>query len=155
MVKIANLVKSSVRWFCCSRAKVSTTNLRDYLRNYQEFTDSNPCRVKLVSADGNPYMPLGVGLLTVPALNARGHVLIRCYHTPGIIISNHRSSPCLSLLFCTYVILLRYWESEFLICDDTIFFFWCANHAGDTQNSFTSVLWEVQSIECMGLDDER
>jgi hypothetical protein len=46
------------------------------------FTADAPCRTCLVSADGHRYVPIGYGILRVPAPNSLGCVPVYCFHTP-------------------------------------------------------------------------
>jgi hypothetical protein len=74
-------------------AQASTTHDATHLHHYQLFTTVKPCRIRLVSADGNRYTPLGYGILRIPAPTHQGYIPILCYHCPEIrsIIVSPRS----------------------------------------------------------------
>ena len=66
-------------------SQASTTNDRSVFWAYREFTDKNPCRVKLVCADGKQsIVPTGIGMVRIPAENELGYVPIQCFYTPEI-----------------------------------------------------------------------
>ena len=66
-------------------SQASTTHEKSILWGYREYTDSNPCRVKLLCADGKEHIvPKGYGTVRIPARNQAGYVPILCYYTPQI-----------------------------------------------------------------------
>ena len=66
-------------------SQASTTNDLAVLWGYKKFTEKNPCRVRLICADGRtPVVPTGYGTVRIPAENNTGYVPIRCYYTPEI-----------------------------------------------------------------------
>jgi hypothetical protein len=72
-------------------AQARTTHVKEHLFAYRTFTKELPCRTRLVSADGHRYVPLGYGVLRVPAPNSIGYVPIFCFIPP-------KSPPVSSLL---------------------------------------------------------
>ena len=66
-------------------AQATTTPHKHLLFGYRRFTAANPCNVRLHAADNRrAYIPLGIGVLRVPAPNQLGYHPILCYHTPEI-----------------------------------------------------------------------
>ena len=66
-------------------SQASTTNDILVLWGYKPFTDRNPCRVRLICADGKcPIIPIGSGTVRIPADNADGYVPIKCFCPPEI-----------------------------------------------------------------------
>jgi len=66
-------------------SQASTTNDKSVLWGFRWYTKKNPCRVRLMCADGkNPIVPEVYGMARIPANNAEGYVLIKCYYTPDI-----------------------------------------------------------------------
>jgi hypothetical protein len=65
-------------------AQATTTHERSHLFAYRTFSAASPCRTRLVSADGHRYVPLGYGILRVPAPTSLGYVPVFCLHTPEI-----------------------------------------------------------------------
>jgi hypothetical protein len=55
-------------------AQASTTHDATHLHHYRVFTLAKPCPIRLVSADGNRYVPLGYGILRVPAPTTLGYI---------------------------------------------------------------------------------
>jgi len=66
-------------------SQASTMNDKSALWGFKWFTKKNPCRVRLICADGeSPIVPEGCGTARTPANNAEGYVPIKCYYTPDI-----------------------------------------------------------------------
>jgi len=66
-------------------SQASTTNDKTVLWGFKWHTNKNPCRVRLICADRkSPVVPEGHGAVRIPADNAEGYVLIKCYHAPNI-----------------------------------------------------------------------
>jgi len=66
-------------------SQASTTNDKSVLWGFKWYTKKNPCRVRLICADGKtPIAPEGYGVARIPASNAEGYVPIKCYYTPDI-----------------------------------------------------------------------
>jgi len=66
-------------------SQASTTNDKAVLWGFKWCTNKNPCRIRLICADGkSPIVPEGYGTVRIPADNAEGYVPIKCYYTPDI-----------------------------------------------------------------------
>jgi hypothetical protein len=65
-------------------AQTTTTHKLEHLFAYRPFSDKTPCRTRLVSADGHRYVPLGYGILRIPAPNPQGYLPAFCFYTPEI-----------------------------------------------------------------------
>lgn len=65
-------------------AQATTTHKQEHLFGYRVFSADAPCRTRLVSADGHRYVPIGYGILRVPAPNSLGYIPVFCLHTPEI-----------------------------------------------------------------------
>jgi len=66
-------------------SQASTTSNKSVLWGFKWCTEKNPCRVRLISADGkSPIVPEGYGTARIPANNTEGYVPIKCYCTPDI-----------------------------------------------------------------------
>jgi len=93
-------------------SQASTTNDKSALWGFKSFTKKNPCRVRLMCADGkNPIVPEGYGTARIPANNAEGYVPIKCYDTPDIpnfILSPNSFKPLLG----------KHYDGYTLNCDD-------------------------------------
>jgi len=80
-------------------SQASTTNDKSVLWGFKWYTEKNPCRVRLICADGkSPIVPEGYGTARIPANNAEGYVPIKCYYTPDIpnfILSPNSFKPLL------------------------------------------------------------
>jgi len=64
-------------------SQASATNDKSVLWGFKWFSKKNPCRVRLMCADGmNPTIPEGHGTARIPANNAEGCVPIKCCCTP-------------------------------------------------------------------------
>ena len=63
-------------------SQVSTTHEASHLHSYRRFTSHNPCSTRLVPADGKEFVPIGYGILRVPAPNQQGFLPVLCFHTP-------------------------------------------------------------------------
>jgi len=62
-----------------------TVNDKSVLWGFKWFTDKNPCRVRLICADGKSHMvPEGCGTTRISGNNDEGHVPIKCHYTPDI-----------------------------------------------------------------------
>ena len=65
-------------------AQATTTHKKSHLFAYRTFPVGAPCRTRLISADGHRYVPIGYGILRVPAPTALGYIPVFCLHTPEI-----------------------------------------------------------------------
>jgi len=83
--------------------QASTTNDKTALWGFKWFTKKNPCRVRLICADGkSPIISEGYRTARIPANNAEGYVPIKCYYTPDIpnfILSPNLFKPLSPNLF--------------------------------------------------------
>jgi len=88
--------------------QASTTNDKSVLWGFKWYTEKNPCRVRLICADGkSPIIPEGYGAARIPANNAEGHVPIKCYCTPDIpnfILSPNSFKPLLGKHYNGYTL---------------------------------------------------
>jgi len=89
-------------------SQASTTNDKSVLWGFKRHTKKNPCRVRLICADGkNPIVPEGYGAARIPANNAEGCVPIKCYYTPDIpnfILSPNSFKPLLGKHYNGYTL---------------------------------------------------
>jgi len=61
-------------------SQASTTNDKAVLWGFKWYTSKNLCRIRLICTDGkSPIVPEGYGTVRIPADNAEGCVLIKCY----------------------------------------------------------------------------
>lgn len=66
-------------------AHVSCTDQLHMLHNYVEFSDKNPCPIKLMPATHkSDTTPKGYGYLHVPAQNESGFLAVRTFYTPAL-----------------------------------------------------------------------
>jgi len=71
-------------------ADITCANIKAVLHNYKPYTQSFPCKVRLVGAIGNDgdknmgVYPLGEGTLHVPASTSSGHMPVRCVYSPHL-----------------------------------------------------------------------
>ena len=75
-------------------SQATTVPHKILLSNYRRYSESFPCRVRLISADEtNPQFPLGEGTVRIPTQSDPGHVDLRAFYAPGIpsIIISPRS----------------------------------------------------------------
>jgi len=75
---------------------------------FKWYTEKNPCRVRLICADGkSPIIPEGYGAAMIPANNAEGCVPIKCYYTPDIpnfMLSPNSFKPLLGKHYNGYAV---------------------------------------------------
>ena len=65
-------------------AQATTTHKKSHLFAHRTFPVNAPCRTRLISADGHRYVPIGYGILRVPAPTALGCILVFYLHMPEI-----------------------------------------------------------------------
>jgi len=104
-------------------SEASTKNDKSVLWGFKWYTEKNPCRVRLICADGkSPIIPEGYGTARILANNAEGYVPIKCYYTPDIpnfILSPNSFKPLLG----------KYYNGYTLECnDDKKTFHFFVNH---------------------------
>ena len=66
-------------------ALASTTNCKEYLWSYRQYTDDEHSQVtRLKVADDTVHIPTGIGYLKVPCSRSGMHKFVRTYYTPEI-----------------------------------------------------------------------
>jgi len=93
-------------------SQASTTNDKSVLWGFKWYTEENPCRVRLICADGKSYIvPEGYGTARIPENNTEGYVPIKCYYAPDIpnfMLSPNSFKPLLG----------KHYNGYTLECDD-------------------------------------
>ena len=80
-----NMFHFNVRGHFDAGSQATTAPNKLLLSNYQDYDDSFPCRIRLVSADEtNPQIPLGEGTMRITTQSDPGYVDLRTFYAPGI-----------------------------------------------------------------------
>ena len=76
-----NMFHFNVRGHFDAGSQATTAPNKLLLSNYQDYDDSFPCRIRLVSADEtNPQIPLGEGTMRIATQSDPGCVDLRTFH---------------------------------------------------------------------------
>ena len=63
----------------------SCTGDESLLHGHAEFSESDPCPIKLkLATEGSDALPVGCGFLHTPAHDSRGHLAVRTFYTPAL-----------------------------------------------------------------------